>query len=162
MGWRPAIFPSEWAEKWLRPEGKKAAGIDQLTPEQQAALGRLAQRFTQEGARKEVEVVKAQAQVETAEAVKKVQDDARAEKSEAMKKRARRPGPRTKRQPTRAKSRTPVSLRATTTRSFAPAFWERSRVGTDTRPSGWRTDRSGSSRPRTSNIFQIWWIPRSS
>jgi len=78
-----ADVPSFWSQ--LTPEERKAAGIDQLTPEQQAALDQLAQRFTKEGARKEVEVVKAQAKVETAEAVKKAREDAIAEKAAAIK-----------------------------------------------------------------------------
>jgi hypothetical protein len=78
-----ADVPSFWSQ--LTPEERKAAGVDQLTPEQQAALDQLAQRYTHEGARKEVEVVKAQAQVETAEAVKKARDEVIAEKTAAIK-----------------------------------------------------------------------------
>jgi hypothetical protein len=77
-----ADAPSFWSQ--LTPDERKAAGVDQLTPEQQAALDQLAQRFTREGARKEVEVVKAQAKAETAEAVKKAHDEALAEKAAAI------------------------------------------------------------------------------
>jgi hypothetical protein len=81
---------SAWADGssfWtqLTPEERKAAGVDQLTPEQQSALDQLAQRFTKEGARKEVEVVKAQAEVETAAAVKQARAEAVAEKTAAIK-----------------------------------------------------------------------------
>lgn len=78
-----AADPSFWSQ--LTPEERKAAGVDQLTPEQQAALDQLAQRFTHEGARKEVEVVKAQAKVDTAEAVKRAHDEAIAERAAAIK-----------------------------------------------------------------------------
>ena len=78
-----ADTPSFWSQ--LTPEERKAAGVDQLTPEQQAALDQLAQRYTHEGVKKEVEVVKAQAQAETAEAVKKARDEAIAEKAAAIK-----------------------------------------------------------------------------
>lgn len=78
-----ADVPGFWSQ--LTPDERKAAGIDQLTPEQQAALDQLAQRYTHEGARKEVEAVKAQAQAETTEAVKKAREEAKAERSEAIK-----------------------------------------------------------------------------
>ncbi|HVU16543.1 MAG TPA: hypothetical protein VHD32_06445 [Candidatus Didemnitutus sp.] len=72
-----ADTPSFWSQ--LTPEERKAAGIDQLTPEQQAALDRLVQKSSQEGTRHEVEAAKAQAQAETAAAVEKAREEARVE-----------------------------------------------------------------------------------
>lgn len=42
----------------LTPEERRAAGIEQLSPEQQAALDRLAARFATEGARQAVDVAR--------------------------------------------------------------------------------------------------------
>lgn len=70
--------------KQLTPEERKAAGLDNLTPEQQAALDQAAARFAKEGARKAVETVQAQVKTETAAVVQKVREEAKAEgKAEA-------------------------------------------------------------------------------
>jgi predicted Zn-dependent peptidase len=70
--------------KQLTPEERKAAGLENLTPEQQAALDRAAARFAKEGARQAVETVQAQAKTETAAVVQKVREEAKAEgKAEA-------------------------------------------------------------------------------
>jgi hypothetical protein len=66
----------------LTPAERAAAGLDQLSPEQRAALDRLAERYAKEGARQAVEVVKA----ETAVAVKQAREEAKAQvKAEARK-----------------------------------------------------------------------------
>ncbi len=51
----------------LTPDERVAAGVGSLTPEQQAALDRLAARFAQEGARRAREEVKAEAIVKARE-----------------------------------------------------------------------------------------------
>ena len=48
----------------LTPAERVAAGLDQLTPEQQVGLDQLATRFAKEGARQAVEVAKVQAREE--------------------------------------------------------------------------------------------------
>ncbi len=48
----------------LTPAERAAAGLDQLTAEQQAALDRLAERYVKEGARQAVEVAKVRAKEE--------------------------------------------------------------------------------------------------
>ncbi|MBI2517624.1 MAG: hypothetical protein HYV95_12040 [Opitutae bacterium] len=72
-----AAEPSFWQQ--LTPEQRKAAGVEQLTPEQQAALDAAAALFAREGARREVEVVKAQAQTEKLAAVQHAKEEAKAE-----------------------------------------------------------------------------------
>ena len=60
--------------------------MDQLTPEQQAALDQAAARFAREGARRQVEEVKAEARAEAQEAARlaaqQARDEARAEANE--------------------------------------------------------------------------------
>jgi hypothetical protein len=64
----------------MTPEERRAAGVDQLTPAQQAALDEVAARYAREGARQAVEVVKA----ETSEALRQAREQAKAEaKAEA-------------------------------------------------------------------------------
>ena len=80
-----------WSQ--LTPEERAGAGLDQLTPAQQAALDRLADRYAREGARREVEVVKAAAKKETADAVREVREKVKAEaKAEAKKQKAENAG----------------------------------------------------------------------
>jgi|SRR6478736_5843118 len=52
----------------LTPEERHAAGLDQLTPAQQAALDQLAERYVKEGARVTEARVREEAQVEVAKA----------------------------------------------------------------------------------------------
>ena len=52
----------------LTPAERHAAGLDQLTPDQQAALDQLAERFAKEGARVTEERVREEAKVEVAKA----------------------------------------------------------------------------------------------
>ena len=54
----------------LAPEERRAAGLDQLTPEQQAALDQLAGRYAREGARKVREQAKQEARAEVKQEVK--------------------------------------------------------------------------------------------
>jgi len=64
----------------LTPEERTAAGLAQLTSEQQSALDRLAERYAKEGARRAVEVVRTEAKVEVKVAVEselKKRDEAR-------------------------------------------------------------------------------------
>ncbi|MFI5336555.1 MAG: hypothetical protein ACHQ5A_07210 [Opitutales bacterium] len=81
-----ADTPTFW--KQLTPEERRAAGLDQLTPEQQAALDAVVARYVREGARQEVEVAKAQAKAEVKETVRheveEMKAQAAAEKSEAV------------------------------------------------------------------------------
>ena len=63
----------------LTPAERAAAGLDQLTPEQKAVLDQLAERYAKEGARHEVEVVKAKAKEETVAAVRQAREEAKAE-----------------------------------------------------------------------------------
>jgi hypothetical protein len=62
------ITISVWADAsfWqqMTPEERKAAGVDQLTLEQQQSLDRAASRFAKEGARQEVEKARVQAKEE--------------------------------------------------------------------------------------------------
>lgn len=57
-----AADPGLWGQ--LTPEERRAAGLDQLTPEQQAALDALAGRYAREGARQVREQVKQEARAE--------------------------------------------------------------------------------------------------
>jgi hypothetical protein len=65
---------SVWADtsfwRQMTPEERKAAGIDQLTAEQQQALDRAAVRFAKEGARREVEQARQEAKAEAVAEVK--------------------------------------------------------------------------------------------
>lgn len=85
-----AAEPSFWQQ--MTPEQRRAAGVDRLTPEQQAALDAAAAQFAREGARQEVEVVKAQAQTEKLAAVQQAKalakEEARAEVKAERKKQA--------------------------------------------------------------------------
>lgn len=59
--------PADATEKFwqqLTAEERVAAGLDRLTPEQQAALDQLADRFATAGARRAADVAKAQAKIE--------------------------------------------------------------------------------------------------
>jgi hypothetical protein len=62
----------------LTPEERRAAGVEQLTPEQQAALNALAERYDREGARQTREQVK-----------QEVREEARAETREQVKQEVR-------------------------------------------------------------------------
>jgi len=55
----------------LTPEERRAAGVDQLAPEQQVALDRLAARFATEGARQAVDVAKTEIRAKVEKEVKK-------------------------------------------------------------------------------------------
>lgn len=85
-----AAEPSFWQQ--MTPEQRRAAGVDRLTPEQQAALDAAAAQFVREGARQEVEVAKAQAQTEKLAAVQQAKalakEEARAEVKAERKKQA--------------------------------------------------------------------------
>lgn len=63
----------------LTPTERAAAGLDQLTPAQQAALDQLADRYAKEGARHAVEAVQAEAKVAVVVAVKQAREEAKAE-----------------------------------------------------------------------------------
>ncbi len=64
----------------LTPEERRAAGVDQLTPEQQAALDQLAGRFAREGARKATEQTKEAMREQAREEVRaEVKQEVRAE-----------------------------------------------------------------------------------
>lgn len=70
----------------LTPEERAAAGLTALTAEQRAALDALADRYAKEGARREVEVVKAESRKEASEAARLAREQAKAEaKDEARK-----------------------------------------------------------------------------
>jgi len=56
----PAVAAEAGFWQQLTPEERRAAGVDQLTPEQQAALDQLAGRFVREGARQVREAAKAE------------------------------------------------------------------------------------------------------
>jgi hypothetical protein len=60
----------------LTPEERRDAGVDQLSPEQRAALDRLAERFASEGARKAVDVAKTETRAKVEKEMKK-RDEAR-------------------------------------------------------------------------------------
>lgn len=70
----------------LTPAERAAAGLDHLTPEQKAALDQLAERYAKDGARHEVEVVKARAEAETVAAVRQAREEATAEVSTRVRK----------------------------------------------------------------------------
>jgi len=61
------------ADFWqqLTPEERRAAGVDQLTPEQQTALDRLADRFAGEGARRAADVAKTETRAKVEKEMKK-------------------------------------------------------------------------------------------
>lgn len=63
----------------LTPAERAAAGLEQLTREQQAALDRLAERYALEGARRATEIVQAEAKAEVVAAVKQAREEAKAE-----------------------------------------------------------------------------------
>lgn len=63
----------------LTPTERAAAGLDQLTSAQQAALDQLADRFAKEGARHAVEAVQAEAKAVVVAAVKQAREEAKAE-----------------------------------------------------------------------------------
>lgn len=71
--------PGFWQQ--MTPEERRAAGVDQLTPEQQAVLDAQAARFAKEGARQAVEVVRA----ENSEALRRIREQAKAEAKEEAK-----------------------------------------------------------------------------
>ncbi len=54
----PAGMPAAGFVEQLTPEERRAAGIDQMSPAQQAALDRLAERYAREGAREVSEEAK--------------------------------------------------------------------------------------------------------
>ena len=74
---RTATAADFWAQ--LTPEERAAAGLEQLTPAQQATLDRLAERYAKAGAQQAVETVKAEARQETAAAVQQARQQAREE-----------------------------------------------------------------------------------
>lgn len=59
--WCGVIWAQDGFWQQLTPDERAAAGLAQLTPEQQSALDRLAARFAQEGARRVREEAKAEA-----------------------------------------------------------------------------------------------------
>lgn len=77
----------------LTPAERTAAGLDQLTPEQQKALDALAERYVKEGSRAEVAKVREETQAEVEKAreqtkveVAKVREESQAEVAKAVKK----------------------------------------------------------------------------
>ena len=70
----------------LTAEERARAGIEHLTPAQQAALDELAGRFAKEGARHQVETAQAQAKAEAIAAVKQAREEAEAEARSAARK----------------------------------------------------------------------------
>jgi hypothetical protein len=74
---RTATAADFWTQ--LTPAERAAAGIEQLTPAQQATLDQLAARYAKEGARQAVEVVKAEARQETVAAVQQARQQAKEE-----------------------------------------------------------------------------------
>lgn len=83
LGW--FALTGHAADSFLRqltPAERTAAGLDQLTPEQQAALDALAQRYATEGSRAEVEKVREETKIEVA----KVREETKAEVEKAVKK----------------------------------------------------------------------------
>ncbi|HVZ66368.1 MAG TPA: hypothetical protein VG936_17530 [Lacunisphaera sp.] len=66
------------ADFWqqLTPAERREAGLEELTPDQRAALDRFAQRYATEGARQAVAVAKTEARVMVEKEIKK-QDEAR-------------------------------------------------------------------------------------
>jgi type IV secretory pathway VirB10-like protein len=74
----------------LTPEERQAAGIDQLTPAQRAALDASVARFVREGARQEIETAKAKAEADAGESVRRqvaaLKAQAEAEKEAAVRK----------------------------------------------------------------------------
>jgi hypothetical protein len=88
MGALSAAGASFWQQ--LTSEERRAAGVDQLTPEQQAALDQLAGRFAREGARQVREAAKTevseQVKAEVREQVKaEAREEAKAEVREEVK-----------------------------------------------------------------------------
>jgi hypothetical protein len=80
MGALSAAGAGFWQQ--LTSEERRAAGVDQLTPEQQAALDQLAGRFAREGARQ----VREAAKTEVSEQVKaEAREEAKAEVREEVK-----------------------------------------------------------------------------
>ena len=72
---------------------RATAGLDQLTPAQQAALDQLADRYAKAGARQAVEIVKAEAKAAAEAAVKQAREEAKAAaKSEARQKKIENAG----------------------------------------------------------------------
>jgi hypothetical protein len=79
-----AVETGFWGQ--LTPEERRAAGVDQLTPEQQAALDRLAGRYAREGARQVREQVKQEAREEAkAEARAEISQEEREEVKRELK-----------------------------------------------------------------------------
>ncbi|MBI2813262.1 MAG: hypothetical protein HYX71_03150 [Opitutae bacterium] len=77
----------------LTAEERARAGLDQLTPGQQAALDELAGRFAREGARHQVAAAQAQAKAEAIAAVQQAREQARADaKSEARRQKVENAG----------------------------------------------------------------------
>ena len=75
----------------LAPEERRAAGLDQLTPEQQAALDQLAGRYAREGARQVREQAKQEARAEVKQEMKaEVKQEVREEAKQEMKAEERR------------------------------------------------------------------------
>lgn len=70
----------------LTPEERRAAGLDRLSPEQQAALDGLAERYAREGARQVREQVKQEVRAETKQEVREeVKQEVREEVKREMK-----------------------------------------------------------------------------
>lgn len=63
----------------LTPEERGKAGLDHLTPGQQAALDELADSFAKKGARHQVEAAQAQAKADTKAALQQARAEAKAE-----------------------------------------------------------------------------------
>jgi hypothetical protein len=75
----------------LAPEERRAAGLDQLTPEQQAALDQLAGRYAREGARQVREQAKQEARAEVKQEMRaEVKQEVREEAKQEMKAEERR------------------------------------------------------------------------
>ena len=77
-----AGFATDSFLQQLTPAERTAAGLDRLTPEQQAALDQLAQRYVKEGSRAEVAKVREETKVEVA----KAREETKAEVAKAVKK----------------------------------------------------------------------------
>jgi hypothetical protein len=79
-GWARAAEPGFWQQ--LTPEERRTAGLDRLSPDQQAALDGLAARFAREGARQVREQVKQEVR---AEALVQVREEVKQEVREEVK-----------------------------------------------------------------------------
>jgi hypothetical protein len=71
LAWGGLALGADKFWQQLTPEERQAAGVDQLSPEQRAALDRLAERFASEGARQAVAVAKTETRAKVEKEMKK-------------------------------------------------------------------------------------------